>query len=55
MKCLRRLLPELNLEEENLVPEVLDKLVVIMNDFENAVKEVMPSAMREVLCFPDPK
>ena len=48
MKCLRRLLPELNLEDEKLSPEVLNKLIVTMNDFENAVKEVMPSAMREV-------
>src|SRR5437660_3934054 len=48
MKCLRRLLPELNLEDEKLSPEVLNKLIVMMNDFENAVKEVMPSAMRAV-------
>src|SRR3954454_24161318 len=48
MKCLRRLLPELNLEDEKLAPEVLNKLVVTMSDFENAIKEVMPSAMREV-------
>ena len=48
MKCLRRLLPELNLEDEKLSPEVLNKLIVTMADFENAVKEVMPSAMREV-------
>ncbi len=48
MKCLRRLLPELNMEDEKLAPEVLNKLVVTMADFENAVKEVMPSAMREV-------
>src|SRR6476469_1276140 len=48
MKCLRRLLPELNLEDEKLAPEVLDKLIITMSDFVNAVKEVMPSAMREV-------
>ncbi len=48
MKCLRRLLPELNLEDEKLSPDVLNKLIVTMSDFENAVKEVMPSAMREV-------
>src|SRR5690349_61608 len=48
MKCLRRLLPELNLEDEKISPEVLNKLIVTMSDFENAVKEVMPSAMREV-------
>src|SRR5574341_1751910 len=48
MKCLRRVLPELNLEDEKLSPEVLNKLIVTKADFENAVKEVMPSAMREV-------
>src|SRR5512145_2788029 len=48
MKCLRRLLPELNLEDEKLSPEVLNKLIVTRGDFENAVKEVTPSAMREV-------
>ncbi|MGB7636603.1 MAG: AAA family ATPase, partial [Nitrososphaeraceae archaeon] len=48
MKCLRRLLPELNLEEEKLAPEVLDKLIITMSDFESALKDVMPSAMREV-------
>ena len=48
MKCLGRLLPELNLEEEKVPPETLDKLIVSMNDFENAIRDVMPSAMREV-------
>src|SRR5689334_617295 len=48
MKCLRRLLPELNLEDEKISVETLNKLIVTMSDFENAVKEVMPSAMREV-------
>src|SRR5437016_7587396 len=52
MKCLRRLLPELNLEDEKLAPEVLDKLIITRNDFENATKEVMPSAMREVYLEP---
>ncbi|MFB5621812.1 MAG: CDC48 family AAA ATPase [Candidatus Nitrosomaritimum yanchengensis] len=48
MKCLRRLLPELNLEDEKIPPETLEKLIIRMSDFENAIKEVMPSAMREV-------
>jgi transitional endoplasmic reticulum ATPase len=48
MKCLRRLLPELNLEDEKLAPEVLDKLAVTMSDFDNSIKDIMPSAMREV-------
>jgi transitional endoplasmic reticulum ATPase len=56
MKCLRRVLPELNLEEEKLAPETLDKLIVTQNDFEQAIKDVMPSAMREVfLESPDVK
>ncbi len=56
MKCLRRLLPELNLEDEKINPDVLNKLIVTMSDFDNAIKEVMPSAMREVyLESPDVK
>ena len=48
MKTLRRMLPELKLEEEKLQPEFLNRLQVTMEDFENALKDVMPSAMREV-------
>lgn len=56
MKCLRRLLPELHMEEEKLHPDVLNKLIVTMDDFMNAIKDVMPSAMREVyLESPDVK
>ncbi|MGN6823016.1 MAG: AAA family ATPase, partial [Candidatus Nitrosocosmicus sp.] len=56
MKCLRRLLPELNLEDEKIPPETLEKLIITRADFENAIKEVMPSAMREVyLESPDVK
>src|SRR3954464_4185328 len=48
MKCLRRLLPELNLEDEKISVETLEKLIITKSDFDNAIKEVMPSAMREV-------
>ena len=48
MKCLRRLLPELNMEEEKLPPETLDKLIVNDEDFQKALREVTPSGMREV-------
>jgi len=48
MKCLRRLLPVLNLEEEKLPPETLDKLIVNHEDFTKALIEVTPSGMREV-------
>ncbi len=52
MKCLRRLLPELNMEDEKLAPETLDKLVINMNDFDYATREITPSAMREVYVEP---
>jgi len=48
MKCLRRLLPVLNLEEEKLPPETFDKLIVNHDDFQKALIEVTPSGMREV-------
>ncbi|KAF6242260.1 AAA family ATPase [Nitrosopumilus sp. b1] len=48
MKCLRRLLPELNLEDEKIPPETLDKLIVNSEDFQKALIEVTPSGMREV-------
>jgi transitional endoplasmic reticulum ATPase len=56
MKCLRRMLPEINLEETKLPAETLDRLVITQSDFEQAIKDVMPSAMREVfLETPDVK
>src|SRR6266540_2755111 len=56
MRCLRRLLLELNLQDEKISPETLSKLVITMNDFEIATRDVMPSAMREVyLEIPDVK
>ncbi len=48
MKTLRRVLPELNLQEDKLTPEFLNKLQVTNDDFQNALKDITPSAMREV-------
>ena len=48
MKALRRYLPQINLEEERIPPNVLEKMEVKMDDFINAYKEVTPTAMREV-------
>jgi len=48
MKCLRRLLPEISLEEEKVSPETLDKLIVNQEDFQKALIEVTPSGLREV-------
>lgn len=56
MKTLRRVLPEMKLEEEKLQPEFLNKLEVTGKDFADALKEITPSAMREVyLETPDVK
>ena len=49
MRALRRILPDIDLEAESIPAKVLSKLVVGMNDFENALKEIQPSALREVL------
>ena len=49
MNALRRVLPNIDLEKEELPPEVLEKLQVTMKDFMNALRIVRPSAMREVL------
>jgi len=48
MKCLRRLLPEINLDDEKIPPETLDKLIVNGVDYKKALMEVTPSGMREV-------
>ena len=50
MIVLRKFLPELKLEEDEVIPqEVLDKIIINNEDFESALKVVRPSAMREVL------
>lgn len=50
MILLRRVLPDLNLDvDEELSPEMLDKLKVTKKDLTDALKVVRPSALREVL------
>ncbi|MEL7671677.1 CDC48 family AAA ATPase [Methanobacterium sp.] len=48
MNALRRILPELDLEEQTIPQEVLEKLFVTNNDFMDALKSISPSALREV-------
>ena len=48
MKALRRYLPEIDLDEEQIPPEVLEKMEVRMSDFRQAIKEIEPSALREI-------
>ncbi len=48
MKALRRYLPRI--KQDEIVPrELLESMQVTANDFEDALKEVEPSAMREVM------
>lgn len=48
MKALRRYLPEIDLDEEEIPPEVLEKMEVKMDDFREAIRDVEPSALREI-------
>ncbi len=48
MSALRRYLPKIDLESEIIDPELLEQIEVTKNDFEEALKEVLPSAIREV-------
>ncbi|MED5268305.1 MAG: CDC48 family AAA ATPase, partial [Candidatus Thermoplasmatota archaeon] len=48
MKALRRYLPEIDLDEDEIPAEVLEKMEVKMVDFREAIKEIEPSALREI-------
>jgi transitional endoplasmic reticulum ATPase len=48
MKALRRYLPEIDIQQEKIPPEVLEKLEVRMEDFEAAFKEITPTELREI-------
>ena len=49
IRALRRILPEINLEAQSIPGDILNKIIVKMSDFLDALKEIDPSAMREVL------
>ena len=48
MRSLRRILPEIDLEEDKISSEILQKIEISNEDFREALKEVRPSALREV-------
>ncbi|MFW6014398.1 MAG: CDC48 family AAA ATPase [Nanoarchaeota archaeon] len=49
MEVLRRVIPDLDISEDEQIPQsVLEKLKITMKDFNEALKNVKPSAMREV-------
>ncbi|MEM1507293.1 MAG: CDC48 family AAA ATPase [Candidatus Bathyarchaeia archaeon] len=49
MRALRRILPEIDFERDTIPAEILNKITVTMGDFMETLKDVEPSAMREVL------
>jgi len=49
MAALRRVLPDVDLEAEEIPREVLNNIQVTKDDFKNALKDMQPSTMREVL------
>ena len=49
IRALRRYLPDLDLDAEEIPAEVLDNLKVYASDFRSAQRDVGPSAMREVM------
>jgi len=49
LEAVRRIMPKINLAEEVIPTEILDALSVELRDFDNALKRVQPSAMREVM------
>ena len=56
MRVVRRLIPEINQSDEEIPEETLKKIIVTNDDFKEALKEIQPSALREVLVqIPDVK
>lgn len=49
MRALRRVLPSLNLDDETISQEKLNEIALTKSDFDNALREIGPSAMREVI------
>jgi transitional endoplasmic reticulum ATPase len=48
LKVLRRTLPQIDLSKDVIPEEVLNKLKITRQDFLDAIKEITPSALREV-------
>jgi transitional endoplasmic reticulum ATPase len=49
MRVIRRFLPKINLEADVIPAEILNQMKVTMSDFLEALKDVEPSALREVM------
>ncbi|MDR0523445.1 MAG: CDC48 family AAA ATPase [Candidatus Methanoplasma sp.] len=49
MAALRRVLPDVDLEAEEIPSDILNRITVTMEDFLSALKDLQPATMREVL------
>jgi transitional endoplasmic reticulum ATPase len=49
METLRRNLPDIDLNQDEIAPEVVENLFVTRDDFMDALKRVQPSALREIM------
>ena len=49
MRSLRRILPEIDMEQAKIPAEILNKIKITDKDFQEALRDVQPSAMREVV------
>jgi transitional endoplasmic reticulum ATPase len=47
MHAIRLIMPKINIEEE-IPPEIMEKITVTRDDFHNALRNIEPSALREV-------
>jgi transitional endoplasmic reticulum ATPase len=47
IRSLRRILPEIDIDQYPLSPDILNKIIITNSDFYNALKDVTPSAIRE--------
>ncbi len=48
LHALRRYLPKIDLSEDRIPPEVLEEMEVRMEDFMTALREIVPSGLREI-------
>jgi transitional endoplasmic reticulum ATPase len=49
LHALRRILPDIDFSADSVPASILNKIIVNMNDFQESLREIEPSAMREVL------
>lgn len=48
LRAVRRILPEINMEQSKIPIETLNKIKIKGTDFQDALKDIQPSALREV-------